>query len=408
LRAGERTRGAPPLAFSCSSSWNCTASASNSFSPEASDGTFRPGSTAGCKTGTARAPYTSRRDLFWTNATRAREDDGDALAAALEVGMNDGGDGALLVDAAEALNGEGPQWDEQRKRLYWVDMRGPSLRAFEPAARRSLCWEMPAWVGCFGLLRDGRVVVALRTGLSVFDPEDGSLRSLAGAPYDQRRFCFNDGGCDRAGHFLVGPMYHPLGPRDCSPAAAKEAPVWRCRIGDGGAEALALAPLAVPPVRTSNGLAFSPDGRTMYHADTPKKTIWACDYDPHDGAVDRHRVFARVDEGGDSGGPDGAAVDRDGFYLCAVFGAGCLLRFDPDGRLERRLPLPARYPTMPAFGDDDLATLYVTSASFPQRAGKTDRNPAAGGLFALPAPVPGLPTSYMNLQKEAFREPDRR
>ena len=318
--------------------------------------------------------------------------------------------GAILVDAAEAINGEGPQWDEQRKRLYWVDMRAPSLRAFEPGSGRALSWDMPAWIGCFGLLRDGRLVVALRTGLALFDPHDGSLRSLADAPYDQRRFCFNDGGCDRAGHFLVGPMYHPLGPGDCRRDAPQEAPLWRVREreGAGGDRGVELVPLAVPAVRISNGLAFSPDGRTLYHADTAKKTIWACDYDPVDGAVERHRVFAHVDEGGDSGGPDGAAVDRDGFYVCAVFGAGCLLRFDPDGKLERRLPLPVRYPTMPAFGGDDLATLYVTSASFPHRAGKTDRNPAAGGLFALSAPVPGLGTSCMNLHKEPSHGPDRR
>ena len=334
----------------------------------------------------------------------------DALAPARVKRVN-ADSGAVLVDAAEAINGEGPQWDEQRKRLYWVDMRGPSLRAFEPATCRTLSWEMPAWIGCFGLLRDGRMVVALRTGLGIFDPESGSLRSLAGAPYDQRRFCFNDGGCDRAGHFLVGPMYHPLAPGDCNGDAPQEAPIWRCRDDcndEGGGDTVALVPLALPPVRTSNGLAFSPDGRTLYHADTPKKTIWACDYDAAEGAVANHRVFAHVDEGGDAGGPDGATVDRDGFYVCAVFGAGCLLRFDPDGKLERRLALPVRYPTMPAFGGDDLATLYVTSASFPDRAGKADRNPAAGGLFAMPAPVPGLPTSYMNLHKEAVGGPDRR
>jgi len=318
--------------------------------------------------------------------------------------------GAVVVDAAEAINGEGPRWDEQRKRLYWVDMRAPSLRAFEPASGRALSWEMPAWIGCFALVHDGRVVVALRTGLALFDPDDGSLASLAPAPYDQRRFCFNDGGCDRAGRFIVGPMYHPLAPGDCSPGAAREARLWRFCGGDNraGDAAGSWVPLELPPVRISNGLAFSPDGRTLYHADTPAKTIWACDYDAGEGAVENHRVFAHVDEGGDSGGPDGAVVDRDGFYVCAVFGAGCLMRFDPDGRLERRLPLPVRYPTMPAFGDDDLATLYVTSASFPHRAGRTDRSPAAGGLLALPAPVPGLPTNYMNLQKESFRGKDGR
>ena len=309
-------------------------------------------------------------------------------------------DDVLLVDAAEAINGEGPQWDALRKRLYWVDMRGPSLHAYEPAGCRRWSWQMPAWLGCFALLRDGRLVAALRTGLALFDPQDASLRALAPAPYDQRRFCFNDGGCDRAGHFLIGPMYHPLAPNADEPA--RELPVWRCSD-----DALTLSPLALGAVQISNGLALSPDGGTLYHADTSKKTVWACDYDAASGAVERHRVFAHVDEGGDAGGPDGAAVDRDGFYVCAVFGAGCLLRFDPAGKLERRIALPVRYPTMPAFGGDDLATLYVTSASFPHRTGKTDRNPAAGGLFALPAPVPGLATSYMNL-KETSRGADRR
>src|SRR4029079_13836904 len=132
---------------------------------------------------------------------------------------------ALLVDAAEAINGEGPQWDDLRNRLWWVDMRGPSLRAFEPAGCRSVSWQMPAWIGCFGLLRDGRIVCALRTGLALFDPEDVSMRSLAGAPYDQRRFCFNDGGCDRDGHFLVGPMLHPLARDVARDRGAREAPL---------------------------------------------------------------------------------------------------------------------------------------------------------------------------------------
>jgi sugar lactone lactonase YvrE len=239
-------------------------------------------------------------------------------------------------------------------------MREPALRFFEPAGGRTQSWQMPAWIGCFGLLGDGRVVCALRSGLALFDPADRSLEQAHGLP------------------------------------------VFRCSD-----DALTLSPLALPPVRIANGLAFSPDGRTLYHADTAAKTVWACEYDASDGAVANHRVFAHVEEGGDAGGPDGAAVDRDGFYVCAVFGAGCLLRFDPAGRLERRIALPVRYPTMPAFGGDDLATLYLTSASFPHRTGRTDRNPAAGALFALPAPVPGLPTSYMEL-KERSRDTDRR
>ena len=309
--------------------------------------------------------------------------------------------GVRLVDDAAAINGESPQWDDTRRRLWWVDMRRPALHVYEPASGHTEVWDMPAWIGCLAILRDGRLALALRTGLALFDPQDGSLAPLVTAPYDTRRFCFNDGRVDRDGHFVVGPMYHPLAPQH-DDAVAREAPLWCYDPARGS-----LLPLALPAVQISNGLAFSPDGRRLYHSDTPSKTIWVADWDPVAGHAEHQRVFARVDEGGTNGGPDGATVDRDGFYICAVFGGACLLRFDPDGRLERRIEMPVRYPTMPAFGDEDLATLYVTSASFPHRAGKTDRNPVAGGLFAIDAPVPGLGTSYLNLNQETARGPDR-
>lgn len=296
-----------------------------------------------------------------------------------------------VVLKADAVNGERPGWDQRRGVLYFVDMRGPALHAFSPKDRRHDWWDMPDWIGTFGLFEDGRLAVALRTGLHLFDPAEGSLRLLAPAPYDPRRFCFNDGRCDRAGRLIVGPMYHALGPGDLRPDAPKAAPVWRFDGVDR------MVPLPVPPVKTSNGLAFSPDGRILYHSDTPDKTIWACDYDCGTGAIENQRVFARVDEGG----PDGATVDSEGFYICAVFSAGCLLRFDSDGKLERRIPLPVRYPTMPALGGPDHKTLYVTSASYPVK----DRaeHPNAGALLALEAPAPGLPTSYMAALQEPLR-----
>ena len=295
---------------------------------------------------------------------------------------------------ARAANGESPGWDERRGRLYFVDMRAPALHVFDPRSGRHDWWDMPGWLGCFAVFEDGRLALALRTGLHRFDPGDGSLQLLAPAPYDPRRFCFNDGRCDRQGRLIVGPMHTPLGPRDAHPSAGDKAPLWRY---DGAGR---MAALPLPPVHTSNGLAFSPDGRTLYHTDTPAKTIWACDYDPATGEVENQRVFARVEGGGDSGGPDGATVDAEGFYVCAVFGAGRLLRFDPDGRLERRIELPVRYPTMPALGGEDRATLFVTSASYPAKDRAVD--PHAGALLALEAPAPGLPTDYMPLPKDSL------
>jgi len=107
-------------------------------------------------------------------------------------------------------------------------------------------------------------------------------------------------------------------------------------------------------------------------------------------------VFARVEEGGQDGGPDGAAVDRDGFHWCAVFSGGCLLRFDPHGRVERRVAVPMQYPTMPAFGGEALDTVFVTSAAWPLSEEDRRRRSQEGGLFAFQAPVPGLPATRVH------------
>lgn len=300
---------------------------------------------------------------------------------------------ADLVLDVRTVNGESPSWDDARQLLWFVDMRGPALHSFDPASRSHLSWDMPAWLGCFGIMTDGCLVLALRTGLARFDPATGALCALAPAPYDARRFCFNDGRPDRQGRLVVGAMYHPLGPGDAQLDGSRRGPLWR--FDDHGK----MVPLSIPDVTISNGLAFSPDGTRLYHSDTPAKTIWVCDYDPVSGAVANQRVFARVEAGGDAGGPDGAVVDTEGCYICAVFGAGVLLRFDPDGRLERTISLPARYPTMPALGGPDRRTLYVTTAHFPVEDQPRREHPYAGGLLALEAPAAGLPTDFMPVKE---------
>ncbi len=288
-----------------------------------------------------------------------------------------------LVLRAGALNGETPIWCALRERLFWADIRAPALHAFDPVTGRDDSWHMPAWIGCYGLTGRG-AVVALRTGLFDFDLGTGALAFLAPPPFDPRRFFFNDGRCDPRGRVFIGTMYQPLAPGDLQRDAPRGTPLWRYD-GHGRWHA------ATPPVRTSNGLAWSPDGRTMYHSDTSAKTIWAWDYDLESGTPEHRRIFVYMEDAPDDGGPDGANVDRDGFYWCAVYGASVLRRYDPDGRLEREVRLPVRYPTMPAFGGPGLDTIYVASANHDLSVEERRRHPEEGGLFALPAPVPGLP-----------------
>ena len=289
---------------------------------------------------------------------------------------------------SQSLNGESPRWDVQHAVLLWVDTRAPSLNVYDPSTKRNIAWEMPSWIGCAVLTKDG-ALAALRTGLYRFEREHGSLHQVGLPPYDVRRFIFNDGGCDPRGRFLVGEMYLPLAPGDEKERAPERAPLFRYSPNGAWIDMAAS-------VKTSNGLAWSPDGRTMYQSDTASNQIFAFDYDVDMGQASHRRIFATVATSDASHGPDGAAVDRDGFYLCALCGEGCLLRFDPDGRLERRIDMPVQYPTMPAYGGPDLTMVYVTSANWPIAAGERPKRPLEGCLFSFEMPVPGLPTNVFD------------
>lgn len=286
---------------------------------------------------------------------------------------------------ARALNGESPRWSVERRRLYWVDTREPALHVYDPGTGRDSAWSMPSWIGC-AVLSERGAVLAMRTGLYAFHEANASLFQIGAPPFDLRRFIFNDGGCDPRGRFLVGEMYLPMLPGDEKEQAPDRAPLFRY-VPNGTWVDMAAS------TKCSNGLAWSPDGRTMYQSDTAAKTIYAFDYDVVTGQASNRRVFATVETSNARHGPDGAAVDRDGFYLSAIFGEGCLLRFDPAGKLERRIDMPVQYPTMPAYGGDDLGTIFVTSATWMIDPDERASRPMEGGLFSLDAPAPGLPST---------------
>jgi sugar lactone lactonase YvrE len=282
--------------------------------------------------------------------------------------------GLECVLDARAILGEGPVWCPVEAALYWVDIHRPALNRFDPATGAARSWTMPEAIGSFALRQAGGILVALHSGLDFFSPEDGALTRVCAPEPDKPFNRFNDGKCDRRGRFWVGTMHART--REPSGALYRFDPECRWeRMLDG---------ITVP-----NSLAFSPDGRVMYFADTPTRVIWRFDVDPDDGTIRNRRVLVTVPEG--AGFPDGATVDAEGCLWSAHWDGWRVTRYAPDGRVDRVLELPVQRPTSCAFGGAALDVLYVTSASHRLTDAERARGPLAGGLFAARVGVRGLP-----------------
>jgi len=278
-----------------------------------------------------------------------------------------------VLDVKASL-GECPVWSADEQALYWVDINAPSLNRFDPASGANVTMPMPESIGCFALRRGGGFVVALRNGLWLANAGGALTRKVAEAPFDPSHHRFNDGRCDPSGRLLAGTMNEK---RDATSAALY-------RLDHDFSLTRVLEGMTI-----SNGLAFSPDGATMYHADTPTQVVHRYDYDRASGTPSNQRVFARFTADGDR--PDGAAIDSEGCYWIAFYRGGKVLRIAPDGRTLDEFAVPAMCPTMCAFGGRDLRTLYVTSARQMRGAEELARLPQSGGLFAMTVDAPGLP-----------------
>jgi sugar lactone lactonase YvrE len=274
----------------------------------------------------------------------------------------------------KASLGECPVWSVDEQALYWVDINAPSLNRFDPATGLNAAWPMPQSIGCFALRKQGGFVVALRDGIWLASRNGTLERKVADAPYDPAHHRFNDGRADAKGRFWAGSMNEN---RDASTAA-----LYRFDADTR------LTPV-VRNMTISNGLAFSPDGRTMYHADTPKLEVDAYDFDIDAGTIANRRVFARFTGATDR--PDGGAVDSEGFYWSAFYRGGKVVRLSPQGERVAEYAVPAMCPTMCAFGGLDLKTLYVTSARQMREPDELVRLPLSGGIFAMRVDAPGMP-----------------
>jgi len=271
-----------------------------------------------------------------------------------------------LIDTPLAV-GESIVWDDRGNCLWFVDILAPALFRLDPVTRDLRRWDMPAAIGSFGLCADGRLIVALRTGVHFFDPRTEAFEFLVHPEPDMPGNRLNDGKVGPDGAFWVGSM-------DDRPDKEPVAALYRV-APDGTATKVAEG------LTVSNGLAWSADGRTMFHSDSRQRWIAAYDFDTATGAVSNRRIIRTMTD--DEGRPDGGAGDAEGYYWSAGVSAGRLNRIAADGTIVQQIPLPAPAPTMPCFGGEGLRTLYVTSL---QREGK-----AAGTVLALDAGVAGAP-----------------
>lgn len=278
----------------------------------------------------------------------------------------------LVVDARNRL-GECALWDERRGAFLWTDIQGSTLHRLESdgSVRE---WTLPERVGSFALCeQDGLLLLGLASGLALFDTGSESLTSVAPTDPGHKAGRINDGRCDRQGRFVFG-FYNP----DETPVG----PFFRLDAD------LRLEQLPLPPAGVANSIAFSPDGATMYYADSPARTIWRVAYGA-DGRLGEPQVFVRLPPG--PGSPDGSCVDAEGGLWNAQWDGSCLVRYDAGGAETERIALPVSRPTCPAFGGPALDTLYVTSARGGLDREALREQPQAGGVFASRTRWRGLP-----------------
>lgn len=302
----------------------------------------------------------------------------------------------IVCDQPSEL-GESPFWHPQEQMLYWVDISGRQIHRANVFMGSVERWAMPQEVGCIAPVAGGGLVVALRDEIFRSQAWQGELHSLAHFDYDARTTRFNDGKCDPLGRFWAGTVYEP---KDAPKAALYS---LDCRNRRDGRPA--QVELKADGALTANGLAWSPDRRTVYWADTPRHIIYQWDWDAQTNAMAHQRVFMQFPskpdgwqfgQPGYGGRPDGAAVDALGNYYVAMFEGMRVLKFSPSGQLLADIAAPVPCPTMVCFGGDDLQTLYLTSARHKRPAQELQTYPLSGCVFSMRVDTPGLPVNFFS------------
>lgn len=279
------------------------------------------------------------------------------------------------VAPVQAILGEGPIWNVEEQALYFIDAWQPLILRWRPSDARLHTWRLPEALNCepIGSLvfrERGGLVVAMKSGFHRLDLATGEHELIADpererppVPVTNR---LSDGKCDRRGRYWCGSTNSTL--KDPTGTLFRLDPDGTCTAMAGG-------------TIVSNGIAFSPDDRTMYYADSRALTVWAYDFDLQAGTISNRRAF--VSTRGLGGRVDGATVDADGNYWAALIGMGAIGCFDPSGLLQRTVTLPVKNPAMCTFGGANLDELYVVTSTRFTPDDLRRRQPLAGGLFRI-------------------------
>jgi L-arabinonolactonase len=281
-----------------------------------------------------------------------------------------------VVDA-HALLGESTYWDPKASVLWWIDIFSKAVHRFDPKTKNDDMFVVPDYLGCLAVRERGGLVLTTAKGFFFCDPASGKLDPIVDPESAMPDTRFNDGKTDRQGRFWSGSMFESPGK-----PAAKIGSLYRL-------DADLSVHRTVTGVGCSNGLAWSPDSRTMYFTDSHTPVVTAYDFDPATGAVGAGRVFCDLSDM--QGIVDGSTVDVEGCYWATIPFKGKVLRFDPKGKLMRTIDLPTDLPTCCEFGGEALDTLYVTTATLRRTPEALKDQPLAGGLFAIDVGVKGLP-----------------
>ena len=285
----------------------------------------------------------------------------------------------LVFDSKSEL-GEGAIWNHKTGELLWIDIKGEILNFYDPKTGNNKEMFTGQMIGTVVPAVSGGVLVALQSGIYSFNPESGTKQLIIDPEADKPDNRFNDGKCDPAGRFWVGTM---------STVGEQNAGTLYRFDPDSSIHKM------INRVSISNGIVWSADKTKMYYIDTPTRKVMSYDYNNETGDINNPQVA--VDIPGGMGYPDGMTIDAEGNLWVALWDGSAVGCFNPEsGKLLRKIEVPAKNVTSCAFGDDDLGTLYITTARESTSEEDLKKFPNAGGVFKIRPGVKGVEAFFFN------------